>query len=170
MACRLAGAKLYLNQCWNIVNWTLGNKLQWNRNRNGYIFIQENAFENAVCEMVYILFRPQRMNSLYLCDSDVSILASSTKKSWHQNTFCMYYSDVIMSAIASQIIDVSIVCSTVCSGADQRKHQSSVSLAFVRGIHRWPGDPPHERSITQEMFLCDDALMLLALYEMIPQA
>ena len=120
--------------------------------------------------MAYILFRPKCMNSLYLCDSEVSILASSTKKSWHRNTFCMYYSDVIMSAIASQIIDVSIVCSTVCSGADQRKHQSSVSLAFVRGIHRWPGDSPHERSVTQEMFLRDDAIMLLALCEMIPQA
>ena len=48
-----------------------------------------------------------------------------------------YYSDVIMSAMASQIAGISIVCSAFCSGADQRKHQSSVSLAFVRGIHRW---------------------------------
>ena len=38
----------YLKQCWNVVNWTLGNKLQWNLNRNLYIFIQENAFENRV--------------------------------------------------------------------------------------------------------------------------
>ena len=42
-----------------------------------------------------------------------------------------------MSALASQITDVSIVCSNVCSGADQWKHQSSASIAFVRGIHRW---------------------------------
>ena len=41
----------YLNQWWNIVNWTLGNKLQWNFNRNSNIFIHENAFENVVCEM-----------------------------------------------------------------------------------------------------------------------
>ena len=40
--------------------------------------------------------------------------------------------------MASQITAVSSVCSTVCSGADQRKHQSSAPLAFVRGIHRWP--------------------------------
>ena len=45
-----------------------------------------------------------------------------------------HYSDVIMSAMASQITGVSMVCSTVCSGAAQRKHQSSASLAFVRGI------------------------------------
>ena len=44
-----------------------------------------------------------------------------------------HYSDVIMSTIASQITGVLIVCSTVWSGADQRKHQSSASLAFVRG-------------------------------------
>ena len=49
----------YLNQCWNIVNWTLGNKLQWNFNRNSNIFIQEIAFENVVCEMASILSRPQ---------------------------------------------------------------------------------------------------------------
>ena len=41
-----------------------------------------------------------------------------------------------MSAMASQITSLTIVYSTVYSGADQRKHQSSTSLAFVRGIHR----------------------------------
>ena len=50
----------------------------------------------------------------------------------------------IMSSIVSQITSVSIVYPTVCSGADQRKHQSSVSLAFVRGIHRWPVFPRTE--------------------------
>ena len=49
----------YLNQCWNIVNWTLRNKRQWNFNRNSYVFIQENAFENVVCEMASTLPRPQ---------------------------------------------------------------------------------------------------------------
>ena len=41
-----------------------------------------------------------------------------------------------MSAVASQITILTIVYSTVYSGADQRKHQSFASLAFVRGIHR----------------------------------
>ena len=44
---------------WDIVNWTLRNKLQWNFNRNSNIFIHENAFENVVCEMASILSRPQ---------------------------------------------------------------------------------------------------------------
>ena len=49
----------YLNQCWNIVNWNLRNKLQWNFNRNSNIFIQEYALDNVVCEMASILSRPQ---------------------------------------------------------------------------------------------------------------
>ena len=51
----------------------------------------------------------------------------------------MHYNDVIMGAIASQITSLTIVYSIVYSDADQRKHQSSASLAFVRGIHRRPG-------------------------------
>ena len=63
-----------------------------------------------------------------------------------------HYSDVIMNAMASQITGVSLVYSTVCSGADQRKHQSSASLAFVRGIHRWPVNSPHKGPVTRKMF------------------
>ena len=46
-----------------------------------------------------------------------------------------YYSDVILGAMASQITSLTIVFSTICTGADHRKHQSSASLAFERGIH-----------------------------------
>ena len=49
-----------------------------------------------------------------------------------------------MSALASQITGIAIVCSTVCSGLDERNHQSSASLAFVRGMHLWPMDYPHK--------------------------
>ena len=48
-----------VNQLWNIDNSNLKNKLQWNPKQNSYIFIQENAFENVVCEMAAILSRPQ---------------------------------------------------------------------------------------------------------------
>ena len=44
----------------------------------------------------------------------------------------------ITGAIASQITSLTIVYSIVYSDADQSKHQSSASLAFVRGIHRGP--------------------------------
>ena len=55
-----------------------------------------------------------------------------------------------MSAMAFLITSVSIVRSIVCSGADQRKHQSSASLAFMRGIHRWPLNSPHEGPVTRK--------------------
>ena len=52
------------------------------------------------------------------------------------------------------------VCSTVYSGAYQRKHQSSASLAFVWGIHRWPVDAPHKRPVTRKLCPFDDVFML----------
>ena len=55
---------------------------------------------------------------------------------WYNYTNTKHYCDVIMGAMASQITSPTIVYSTVYSGADQRKHQSCASLAFVRGIHR----------------------------------
>ena len=64
-----------------------------------------------------------------------------------------------MSAIASHNTDVSTVYLTGCSGADQRKHQSSVSLAFMRGIHRWAVKSPHKGPITRKMFPSDDVIM-----------
>ena len=64
-----------------------------------------------------------------------------------------------MSAMASQITGVSIVCSTVGPGADQTKHQSSASLPFVRGIHRWPANSPNKRAVTRKMFPFDDVIM-----------
>ena len=64
-----------------------------------------------------------------------------------------------MSTMASQITSLSIVCSSVCSDADQRKHQSSTSLAFVRGIHRWPVNSPRKGPVTQKMFPFDDIIM-----------
>ena len=48
-----------------------------------------------------------------------------------------HHSDITMSAMVSQITGISMVWPTVCSGADQRKHQSSASLAFARGIQRF---------------------------------
>ena len=63
-----------------------------------------------------------------------------------------HYSKVIMSTTASQIAGVWIVYSNVCSCADRRKCQCSASLAFVRGIYRWPVDTPHKGLVTQKCF------------------
>ena len=63
-----------------------------------------------------------------------------------------------MGAIASQIASLAIVYSAVYSDADQRKHQSSASLAFVRGIHRGPVNSPHKWPVTRKMFPFDDVI------------
>ena len=63
------------------------------------------------------------------------------------------YGGVVMSAMSSQIIGVLIVYSTVCSGSDERKYQSSAWLAFAREIHWWPVNSPHKRPVTRNMFL-----------------
>ena len=64
-----------------------------------------------------------------------------------------------MGAIASQITSLTIVYSTVYSDADQRKHQSSASLAFVWGINREPVNSPHKWPVTRKMFPFDDVIM-----------
>ena len=71
----------------------------------------------------------------------------------------MHYDDVIMGAIASQITSLTIVYSTVYSGADQSKNQSPASLAFVWGIHRGPVNSPHKWPVTRKMFPFDDVIM-----------
>ena len=65
-----------------------------------------------------------------------------------------------MGAMASQITGVSIVCSTVGSDGDRKKHKSSASLAFVRGIHQWPVKSPHKRPVTRKMYTFDDVIMV----------
>ena len=68
-----------------------------------------------------------------------------------------------MGAMASQITSLTIVYSTVYSGADQRKHQSPASLAFVRGIHRWPVNSPHKGPVTRKMYPSDDVIMIMGI-------
>ena len=70
-----------------------------------------------------------------------------------------HYNDVIMGAIASLITSLAIVYSAVYSDADQRKHQSSASLAFVWGIHRGQVNSPHKWPLTRKLFPFDDVIM-----------
>ena len=64
-----------------------------------------------------------------------------------------------MSAMASQITSLTIVYSTIYSGTDHGKYQSSASMAFVRGIHRWPVNSPHKWPVTRKMFPFKDVIM-----------
>ena len=64
-----------------------------------------------------------------------------------------------MGAIASQITSLTVVYSTVYSHANQRKHQSSASLAFVWGNSPGPVNSPHKGPVTRKMFPFDDVIM-----------
>ena len=67
-----------------------------------------------------------------------------------------HYSDV---TIAPQMTSLTIVYPPAYSEADQRKHQSSASLAFVRGIHRGPVNSPHKWPVTRKVFSFDDVIV-----------
>ena len=73
--------------------------------------------------------------------SDLSLTRVQSYINWYSDIpvelIQYHYSGVIMSTMASQITSLTIVYSTVYSGADHRKHQSSALMAFVRGNHRW---------------------------------
>ena len=84
---------------------------------------------------------------------DIFVRVSLVSPLYTQGTFLdLFYNGVIMSAKESQIISLTIGYSTVYTGADERKHQSSASLAFVRGIHRWPVNSPHNGPVTRKRF------------------
>ena len=67
-----------------------------------------------------------------------------------RHMFFDHINDVIMSAMASQMTSLTIVYSNIHSCTDQRKHQSSASLAFVRGTRRWPVNSPHKGPVTRK--------------------
>ena len=118
------------------------------------IFFKENEFANVVCRMSVILSRPHWANSALYTRIWVSLwLMLCLRQSFG------HYDDVIMDSIASQITSLTIVYSNVYSGADQSKHQSSASLAFVWGIHRWPVNSPHKLPVTRKIFPFDDVIM-----------
>ena len=95
---------------------------------------------------VYILFMTVPTDDPALLCAKPSAVTVMTKFKccvfWRpRRCFTTHFNDVIMSTMASQI-----------TGTDQRKRQSSGSLAFVRGIHWWPVNSPHKRPVTRKMF------------------
>ena len=87
-----------------------------------------------------------------------TISCSSGASSKSLDIFMVHKNNVMMGAMESQINSLTNVYSTVYSGAYQRKHQSSVSLAFVRGIHTV--NSPHKGPVTPKMSPFDGAIML----------
>ena len=115
---------------------------------------------------IVLVYKCTHMSQKKLRKSYIFIMQNTLKTNRKQvsptymtSIFSTHYSDVTMGAMASPITSLTIVYSTVYSGADQRKHQSYASLAFVRGIHRWPVNSPHKWPVTRKMFPFDDVIM-----------
>ena len=159
----------YLKECWIIVNLTQGSTCQW-RN-NGLDSVSNHQPHGCLLNR---LFRRRSKKTLKLrvtglCANSLltgefpTQMASNTENVsiwWchHEITIGqrwvqIIYSDVIMSVMSSQIIGASIV--NLCSGADQRKHLSSASLAFVV-----TGKFPSQWSVMQKIFPFDDVIMI----------
>ena len=89
------------------------------------------------------------------------ILSDHWSTSSFDGVYTTHYGDVKMGAIASQITSFTNVYRIVYPDADQRKHQSSASLAFMRGNHRGPVKSPHKWPVTRKMFPFDYVIMIL---------
>ena len=113
------------------------------------IFSRSNSIFMRLIRMLcdYMIWSAKHWRDVSGCCSAYSLASAS------------HYSDVIMGAMASQITSLTIVYSSIYSGADQRKHQSSASVAFVRGIHRWPVNSLHKRPVTRKIFPFYDVIM-----------
>ena len=114
---------------------------------------QSHGVQNAI-SIYSILFAVLPSEACLTGYSSSHRPASTTK------IFGDHYIDVIMGAMASQITSLAIIYSTVYSDVQQRKHQSSASLAFVWGIHRSPVNSPHKGPVTRKMFPFDDVIMI----------
>ena len=118
MACRLFGTKPLPDPMLTSCQLDPYEQTSVKFGSNSKLFI--HAFENIVCDLAVILSNGRWVN-----------------KNLAAALWTLRYNDVIMSAMASQITNHTIVFSTVGSGADKRKHQRAASLGFVFSIDRW---------------------------------
>ena len=114
----------------------------------------------ALCVMPCVFRWQTWILKWFLCNSNNFVQASICERMVCRMYQFHHYNDVIMSAMASQITSLTIVYSTAYSGAGQREHQSSASLAFVRGIHRPRVNSPHKWPVTRKMSPFNDIIMI----------
>ena len=117
----IIGLSHYRNRCWLVVNQILRNKLQW-------FFLYQNSQISVVLPSVQWVnwFKTLLTVALASCgDTASKINDIGLTLHWRHN-----------DTVVSQITNLTVVYSIVYSDRDQRKHQSSASLAIVRGIHR----------------------------------
>ena len=167
----------YLNQCWRmdmgckgpmtregtcqslqssdftfyfIVISTIWNKPGWDLNWNTLIFIHQKTFEIFGKRQTFFsgIYVQTKLHASFSGALLTHLPLVPHTLQWRHN-----------GRDSASNHQLTIVYSTVYSGAYQRKHQSSASLAFVRGIHRWPVNYPHKGPVTRKLFPFDDVIM-----------
>ena len=88
----------------------------------------------------------------FLCIVSVYVIIVPMVTWYWDCQLILHYCDVIMTGMSSQTTSLKIVYSTIYSGADQRKHQSFVSLTFLWGIHQWLVNSAHKGLVMQKCF------------------
>ena len=124
-----------------------------------------DSTSRVICAQVYFII----MRYVTILTVTHAVILLHNAQCWSSNSRAItsmaalcgnpHYGDVIMTMLASQITSLTVVYSIVYSGVNQRKHQSSASLAFVREIHRGPVNFPHKWPVTRKMFPFDDVIM-----------
>ena len=161
---------IQLHRCWSLVGHFIIYRFQlnqWWQGMRGF----SNLYGN--CECLPTDMHQQLTATVSYCVNMAQLKLAAASNTWIKrrqlkllkiSQFSVHYGDVIMGTIASQITSLTIVYSTVYSDADQRKYQSSASLAFVRGFHRGPVNSPHKWPVTRKMFPFADVIMRYKLW------
>ena len=105
-------------------------KTIWPYQTKSYFYIY-NPLGTVVTSLEFTMKQSAQFHQPLSYDYADVLLGLFSNLKWNE-----HYDDVIMSTMASQITSLTVVYSTIYSDADQRKHQTPVSLAFVWGIHR----------------------------------
>ena len=123
--------------------WAIRKTLQWNSKQ---LTVEHSIWQTKLkCHLQNIGHFVQAF--IWWCHPECTVFCCSIKLTH------IHYIDVTMTTMASQITSLAVVYSIFYSGADQRKHQSSASLAFV------PVNSPHKGPVTRKMFPFDDVIM-----------
>ena len=139
--------------------------------------VRDRANNSAKYDMSFTIYWDLADHSRYITSkrsepknsvgSEITVMNSMGLRSWENPVTLklgLQHLDSIMSTVASQIISLTIVYSTVYSDADQNNYQSPASLAFVRGIHRGPVNSPHKWPVTRKMFPFHDVIMSIYIH------
>ena len=147
MACRLVGAKPLSEPMLEICQLDPWDKIFTSSFRKIYLKMSSAKWRPFCLGLNVLMLLTKAATSLRTC----SAIASLTHIHVYQNHMewsSGMYTDVMMGTLASQIIGLTIVYSTAHPDADQRKYQSSASLAFVQGIHWPPVNSLHKGPVT----------------------